>query len=171
MTQPRRVRAMLAVVAGMVCIATLTGASLSMQSDAQRAQLRPIDILQFIQGFRVVALGDTTSLNVCPVDRFWQPDGRLVDGRHTIPAILVTQRDACSSLGPNEDWATLSEVRSFGTDSVIVVGTTRRGRIYRLEWYAFLPGLIDPSVWRLEYRITMFRDVHPAIDTSRRTRH
>lgn len=158
-----RVAAVLAGVAG------IAASSLAAQSAAQRPRLTPIEILTRIQAFRVIALGDTTSLNLCPVDEFWGPSGTVINGdRYSTPSLLVTQRDACAALPPTEDWATLSEVRSFGTDSVIVVGTTRRGRIYRLEWYAFLPGALHPTQWRLEYRITMYRDVHPAIDTSGR---
>ncbi|HMS02344.1 MAG TPA: hypothetical protein PKE51_05195 [Gemmatimonadaceae bacterium] len=109
--------------------------------------------------------------NVCPIDEFWTPDGALVAGeRYAVPSLLVTKREACTALDATEDWATLTELRSFYPDSMIVVGTTRRGRIHRLGWYAFLPGALMPTQWRLEYRITMFRDVHPSIDSSRRGR-
>lgn len=170
MTLLRRLRPLLQRAAVLAGIASLVAPSLAAQSAAQRPRLTPVEILTRIQAFRVIALGDTTSLNLCPVDEFWTPSGTVIDGeRHSTPSLLVTQRDACAALPPTEDWATLSEVRSFGTDSVIVVGTTRRGRIYRLEWYAFLPGALHPTQWWLEYRITMYRDVHPAIDTAGRT--
>jgi hypothetical protein len=161
---------MLRIAAVLAGVASLVAPSLTAQSVAQRPRLTPIEILTRIQAFRVIALGDSASLNLCPVDEFWEPSGTVITAeRYSTPSLLVTQRDACTTLPPTEDWATLSEVRSFGTDSVIVVGTTRRGRIYRLEWYAFLPGALHPTQWRLEYRITMYRDVHPAIDTVGRT--
>lgn len=125
-----------------------------------------MDILSRIQSFRVIALDDTSSLNLCPIGDFWKPSGELVDGeRYAIPSLLVTKRAECLSLGSRENWATLSELRSFYPDSVIIVGTTRRGRIHRLEWYAFLPNALNAAQWRLEYRITMFRDVHPSLDS------
>jgi hypothetical protein len=170
MTLFPRLRPMLRIAAVMAGVASLAASWLAAQSVAERPRLTPFEILTRVQAFRVIALGDTTSLNLCPVDEFWAPSGTVINGeRYSTPSLLVTQREACAALPPTEDWSTLSEVRSFGADSVIVVGTTRRGRIYRLEWYAFLPGALDPTQWRLEYRITMYRDVHPAIDTAGRT--
>lgn len=148
-------------------LAALVGCVHAAPAEDVRPVLSPLEILRRIQGFRSAALDDQSPLDLCAVDAFWTASGDVVAGQLLAsPAIEPTRRSRCPAPIVNTGHVALLTIRPHYPDSLIVSGSTRRGRVYRLESYAFVPSPIAPSQWRLEYRITQFQFVDAAPEPS-----
>lgn len=119
-------------------------------------QLRPqeLDVPQLIEGikgFRGVALADTTPINYCAVDLFWDDQGLLRDRGGRLPPAAARHREQCGATAKLAEFASITKVTAY-PDSVVLLGATRNLMGGRVETYVF--NRRGTAVAFHEYRVT-----------------